>query len=166
MRYIGLDISSKTGYVEFLNGELIAAEEITSEIETDPIRMIHITTQILNRLDEKDEKPVICIEGFSYNSKGAAADFQYGIGWMVRAELMKAGYDYILVPPGNVKKFACGKGQVKKDALILPIFRHWGFEHDSDNVRDAYILAKMAHAIAEKPKLTLYQQDALKKIVG
>lgn len=51
-----------------------------------------------------------------------------------------------------------------KDAMVLPIYKHWGFEHTSDNVRDAFVLAQMAKGIHGVPKLTKYQIEALEKV--
>jgi crossover junction endodeoxyribonuclease RuvC len=85
---------------------------------------------------------------------------------LIRAELIRNGYTYIDVPPTSVKKFATGKGNTKKDEMVLPIYKKWGFEHASDNVRDAFVLAQMAKGIYDSSNLTEYQKEALKKVTG
>jgi crossover junction endodeoxyribonuclease RuvC len=107
---------------------------------------------------------VVCIEGFSYGSKGKSVSQQYGIGWLIREVLVRKGINYIEVAPGAVKKFATGKGNTKKDNMVIPIYKKWGFEHDSDNVRDAYVLAKIAEAIHKREGLAAYQEEVLKKL--
>jgi crossover junction endodeoxyribonuclease RuvC len=164
MRYVGIDPSTKTGHV-ILNeeGNPVVCWEITSKIKQDPQRFMDLTNDVLLNLVHGD---IICIEGFSYGSKGKGVSTQYGIGWLIRAELIRNGYTYIDVPPTSVKKFATGKGNAKKDAMVLPIFKHWGFEHISDNVRDAYVLAQMAKSIHDTSNLTKYQIEALEKVTG
>jgi crossover junction endodeoxyribonuclease RuvC len=164
MRYVGIDPSTKTGHV-ILNeeGKPVVCWEITSKIKEDPQRFMDLSNDVLLNLAPDD---VICIEGFSYGSKGKGVSTQYGIGWLIRAELIRNGYTYIDVPPTSVKKFATGKGNAKKDAMVLPIFKHWGFEHTSDNVRDAYVLAQMAKSMYDTSNLTGYQIEALKKVTG
>lgn len=169
-RYVGIDPSTKTGLSimynknsEFYNGHTEGlVEEITSDKEKDIERFEDITLQILHQLEMDD---VICIEGFSYGSKGQGVSFQYGLGWIIRYMLHNEGFKVIEVPPTSLKKFVTGKGNVKKENMVLPIYKHWGFENDSDNIRDAYVLSKMAEAIHETVELTKYQLDVLKKIV-
>jgi crossover junction endodeoxyribonuclease RuvC len=164
MRYVGIDPSTKTGLV-ILNrdGEIINQEEVKSKLKSDPDRFVDLTESILEELHPND---IIAIEGFSYGSRGRGVSTQYGIGWLIRAELYKRGYEYIEVSPSAVKKFATGKGNEKKENMVLPIFKHWEFEHPSDNVRDAYVLAQIAKGIRGISKLTKYQEEVIKKVCG
>jgi crossover junction endodeoxyribonuclease RuvC len=164
LRYVGIDPSTKTGLV-ILNrdGEIINQEEVKSKLKSDPDRFVDLTESILEELHPND---IIAIEGFSYGSRGRGVSTQYGIGWLIRAELYKRGYEYIEVSPSAVKKFATGKGNEKKENMVLPIFKHWEFEHPSDNVRDAYVLAQIAKGIRGISKLTKYQEEVIKKVCG
>jgi crossover junction endodeoxyribonuclease RuvC len=163
MRYVGIDPSTKTGMVMLgETGCLIYRSEIRPKVTKDPERFIDLANQILLNLCEGD---VICIEGFSYGSRGAGVSTQYGIGWLIRSELIRNGYTYHEVSPSSVKKFATGKGNTKKDEMVLPIYKKWGFEHSSDNVRDAYVLAQIARALHKKEGLTAYQLDVMKKVI-
>jgi crossover junction endodeoxyribonuclease RuvC len=162
MRFVGIDPSTKTGLAIIdKNNEIINVQEVFTTSKEDPERFVDIASQILEELHPND---IIAIEGFSYGSKGKGVSTQYGLGWIIRTFLYERGYDYIEIPPTSVKKFATGKGNVKKDAMVLPIYKHWGFEHSSDNVRDAYVLAKVAKALHEEEGLTTYQKEVVKKI--
>jgi crossover junction endodeoxyribonuclease RuvC len=164
MRYVGIDPSTKTGLVIIdKQGNIINTQDVTTKVKEDPQRFSDLAEKIIDELEPND---CIFIEGFSYGSKGAGVSFQYGLGWIIRHMLLERGYEYTEVPPTSVKKFATGKGNAKKDAMVLPIFKHWGFEHSSDNVRDAYVLARMAKGIYDSSNLTEYQKDALKKVTG
>lgn len=162
MNYIGLDPSTKTGLVKLSeSGNIIHQEEITSKVKSDPLRFIDLTDKILKYVRKGDR---VVIEGFSYGSKGKGVSTQYGIGWVIRTELYKNDIEYIEVSPGGLKKFASGKGNTSKDNMILPIFKRWGFEHDSDNVRDAFILAQIGRAIDGHGDLVKYQKEVIKAI--
>lgn len=161
-RYVGIDPSTRTGLV-ILNkhGEAECKVEVTTLEKRDPERFLLIANQILSLVDKDDS---ITIEGFSYGSKGRGVSTQYGIGWLIRAELIRNGYTYTEVSPSAVKKFATGKGNEKKENMVLPIYKHWGFEHSSDNVRDAYVLSQIAKGMNGISELTKYQMDVIKKI--
>ena len=160
--YVGLDPSTKTGLVKLnKSGEVIHRKEITSKVKVDPVRFIDLTEQILEHISENDK---VMIEGFSYGSRGRGVSTQYGIGWTIRTALYYKNIEYTEVSPGGLKKFATGKGNTSKDNMILPIFKRWNFEDDSDNVRDAYVLAQMGRALDGLEKTTKYQREALKAI--
>lgn len=161
-RYVGIDPSTKCGLVILKDGEVHTALEIKTKVEKDPQRFMDLAVQIRKHILDTD---IICIEGFSYGSKGRGVSTQYGIGWLIRVELLKIGYSYNDVPPTSLKKFASGKGNTKKDELVLPIYKRWGFESNSDNIRDAYVLAQIAQSLHEDIELTAFQKEALKKIV-
>jgi Holliday junction resolvasome RuvABC endonuclease subunit len=48
------------------------------------------------------------------------------------------------VPPMTLKKYASGKGNAKKQEMLLQIYKRWGIEFNDDNAADAYGLARMA----------------------
>jgi crossover junction endodeoxyribonuclease RuvC len=161
-RYVGIDPSSKTGLVIIdKQGNIINTQDVTTKVKEDPQRFSDIAEKIIDELEPND---LIAIEGFSYGSKGKGVSFQYGLGWIIRHLLLERGYRYTEVPPTSVKKFATGKGNTKKDEMVLPIYKKWGFEHTSDNVRDAFVLAQMVKGIYDSSNLTEYQKEALKKV--
>src|SRR5699024_67117 len=162
MNYIGIDPSTKTGLVVLdKQGIALHQEEVTTGIKKDPARFIDITERVLKHIKKGD---TVVLEGFSYGSKGRGVSTQYGMGWVLRTALYHKDIDYTEVTPGGLKKFATGKGNTSKDNMILPIFKRWGFEHDSDNVRDAYVLAKIGRAIKGHEETTKYQKEVLKAI--
>ena len=48
------------------------------------------------------------------------------------------------VPPMTLKKYASGKGNAKKQEMLLQIYKRWGVEFNDDNAADAYALARLA----------------------
>lgn len=143
MRFVGIDPSTKTGFVALdEGGNVLRQKELTGIGKEDPKRMASLIDEIMGHLQPDD---VICIEGFGFASQQAIQ--LGGIGWGIRMALYRRGYAYTEVSPAAVKKFATGKGNTKKDAMAVPIYRKWGFEHPSDNVRDAYVIAQITLAL-------------------
>ncbi|MEK5167156.1 hypothetical protein NYE69_33280 [Paenibacillus sp. FSL R5-0527] len=161
-RFVGIDPSTKTGLVILdRDGNILDTMEITAEGE-DPGRMANIIAETVENLEQGD---VVAIEGFAYGAKGNAVGIQYGIGYGIRIEMYNGGTNYIEVGPGQLKKFASGKGNTKKDELAVHIYKQWGFEHHSDNVRDAFVLAQIARAVKLGTATTKYQQEVVKAIL-
>lgn len=159
--FVGIDPSTKTGLV-MLNEQ----GQPYYQQEWKLINGIYSTAQQIKEYGESivralPEKSIVAIEGFSFNSTGSGVSTQYGVGFAIRFALISRGIMYIEPTPSQVKKFASGKGNTPKDGLVLPIFKHWRFEHDSDNVRDAFILAQMAKSLQKDAKLTKYQREVM-----
>lgn len=161
MRYVGIDLSSKTGFVSLDgSGNILEAMEITSDL-TGAARMSELTRSISGVLKPND---VVAIEGFSYGSKGRGVDFQYGLGWLIRTFLFESGFAVIEASPSQVKQFSGAKGNANKNVVMREVYKRWGFEHDSDNVIDAYILAQMSRLFYLGNNLPVFQKDLLTKV--
>ena len=48
------------------------------------------------------------------------------------------------IPPMTVKKYAAGKGNAKKQEMLMQIYKRWGIEFNDDNAADSYALGRMA----------------------
>lgn len=169
MRFIGIDPSTKTGVVELdWNGNVIQATELVvpaSEGDGLPgeLDRINRIVETINRaIDQNDssEGIQIAVETFSLQSTGKFVAQMYGIGWMLRNSLG----EYLDVTPAQLKQFASGKGNASKDSLILDIYKRWGYEHKSDNVRDAYVLAQIARAMHNPTGLNKVQQTVIESL--
>lgn len=153
-RFVGIDPSTKTGFVALNEyGSVLRAKELTGVGSHDPKRMITMIDDIMAHIQKED---VICIEGFGFASQQAIQ--LGGIGWGIRMALTRRGFTYIEPSPSQLKKYASGKGNLAKDALAVSIFKTFGFEHSSDNVRDAYVLAEISRCLSIGPEnITKYQ---------
>ncbi|GIP55923.1 hypothetical protein [Paenibacillus vini] len=165
MRFVGIDPSTKTG--------LVILDEQGNVWDK---KEIHLKNGIYSSSEELHEygidivqsipsNSVICIEGFSYGSKGKGVSTQYGVGFSIRFALADVGLKFIEVTPSQVKKFATGKGNTPKDGMVLPIYRNWGFEDNSDNIRDAFVLAEIARHIRGGAVGHKYQQEVVQAIL-
>jgi Holliday junction resolvasome RuvABC endonuclease subunit len=64
------------------------------------------------------------------------------------------------VPPSTLKKYVTGKGNAKKQEMLLSVYKRWGVDLSDDNAADAYGLA----LIAGKHFKTQSDKDVLDKI--
>lgn len=48
------------------------------------------------------------------------------------------------IPPMTLKKYASGKGNAKKQEMLMQIYKRWGIEFNDDNAADAYALGRLA----------------------
>lgn len=53
------------------------------------------------------------------------------------------------VPPSVVKKYATGRGNAKKNEVMLAVYKSWGVEYSDDNMADSYVIAKIAAGCAD-----------------
>jgi Holliday junction resolvasome RuvABC endonuclease subunit len=72
----------------------------------------------------------------------------------------------VLVAPQQLKKFATGNGNTKKEMLPKEIYKRWGMDFNDTNLAEAYALARIAHAIEAKPEMTVFQQDVVKALAN
>lgn len=153
MRFIGIDPSTKTGFVAINeHGEVLKEKEITGVGSVDPKRM---RTMIIDLIAHVQKDDVIAIEGFGYASQQAVQNG--GIGWGVRMALDARKINYIEVAPNSLKKYVGVTGWVgetgrkkrlsgpeKKKAVKKAVMEHFNYTHKSDNVIDAYVLSQIA----------------------
>lgn len=166
--FVGVDPSSKTGLVkvDMASGEVKTRKELTGIGSVDPKRNVSLIDEIMDHIQPGD---IIGIEGYSYGSKGKGVSFQFELGGMLREWLYRRKLNYTIITPSQLKKFATGKGNTPKDAMGVPIFKRFGFEDRSNNITDAFILAKIVQALnmsafERVENLTGYQIDVLEAI--
>jgi len=178
MRFVGIDPSTKTGFVALdEHGQVLVQKELTGVGKVDPKRMRTMIVDIMAHIKEDD---VIAIEGFGFASQQAVQNG--GIGWGIRMALDGRKFNYIEVAPNAVKKYVNvsgwtgekGKkqrltGPQKKKAIMHAVFDHFDFQHKSDNVTDAYILAQIAMSYfmaleTDSISLPIYQAEVIDTI--
>jgi crossover junction endodeoxyribonuclease RuvC len=82
---------------------------------------------------------------------------------VIRYGLYRRGIPYLLVAPGQVKKFATGKGNSEKNLVIRAVFQRFGIEADDDNAADAVTLLHIGKAISGLWEPTM---DAQREVVA
>jgi crossover junction endodeoxyribonuclease RuvC len=175
MRIVGLDPSTKTGFVALgEDGQVLKAKELMGIGKEDPVRMITLIDEVVKHVEKDD---FIIIEGFGFASQQAIQSG--GIGWGMRMALVRRGYKYIEVAPNALKKFVnvtgwkgeTGnkqrlQGAEKKHAVMNAVNEHFGFTHSSDNVVDAYVLAQIGKSIKNRKVDFQYQKEVVETVMN
>lgn len=175
MRIVGIDPSTKTGFVALdEDGQVLRAKELMGIGKVDPVRMITLIDEVIRHVEKGD---LIIIEGFGFASQQAIQSG--GIGWGVRMALTRHGHKYIEVAPNALKKFVnvtgwkgeAGnkvrlQGAEKKNAVMDAAQEHFGFTHSSDNVVDAYVLAQIGKSIKSRSVDYQYQKEVVETIMS
>jgi len=86
----------------------------------------------------------VYIEGPSYMSSGQYVLQMGALHYLLRLFLYRHNINYKVIAPGTLKKFVTGKGNAKKDLILLKVYKRWGVEFEIDDLADAYGLARMA----------------------
>jgi crossover junction endodeoxyribonuclease RuvC len=132
---LGLDISSTSTGAVVLNG---MGGVIWQGLWKPPAGLDYIqrgsyqAEQMLKVLDEFPPQ-IVCIEGYSLGSTHNAEPL-ITVGTILRYFLRQCGYDWTVVAPTQLKKYA--GAQLKQD-IKLAVWKRWQFEHRSDDVVDA-----------------------------
>ena len=146
MNFIGLDFAfSKNGFVMIDENANILRQEVivTNAKQSDEERLIQIEEKLDEYINPESTK-LVCIEGLSFGSKGQSVSQIGAVHYITRTYLYKNNIPYKVVTPSELKKFVTGKGNAKKDLMLLKIYKKWGIEFEDDNLADAYSLARMA----------------------
>ena len=86
---------------------------------------------------------------------------------VVRSALIMWRIPYVLIPPGNLKKYATGKGSATKPDMRMALFQRAGLDLRDDNQVDAWWLRAMALDHYGQPTVALpkIHRDALNKVL-
>ena len=147
-------IAFGTSAVEYIGTQhkpYTSEPERYSQIADWVIDIIKSQSQLMiGKLWEK--KPIIQIEDYSYGSTGRVFHIAENLGLLKYKLKMECGWDYTLLPPSVVKKFATDKGNANKDLMLDAFEKDTGtnlaqvFDTTSispvSDVADAYFICK------------------------
>lgn len=146
--YCGLDFAfAKNGLVVIdENSNIITKELIVTTVkQIDEERLVYVVESFEKYLlPHLESIKSVYIEGLSFGSKGQAVSQLGACHYLTRIFLYQNNFNYRVITPGQLKKFVTGKGQCKKDLILLNVYKKWGVEFDDDNIADAYSLARMS----------------------
>ena len=184
MIVVGLDLSlTSTGIATVEVGPVSVwqakVERITSEGRKDAtlqereVRLHNLRLDICTRT-RAHEADLVLVEGPSYGSQHGSQHDRSGLWWMVVDWLIDndptEGWDrkVVEVPPGSLKRYATGKGNAAKDAVLAAVVRRYPtVEVTGNDEADALVLAAMgARHLGEPvddpmPKTHLAAMDAV-----
>lgn len=166
MKYCGIDLSlTGTGIVLVdSTGDIIdKALFSTKPVMPIEVRIIDIAESILFFLKTYNIIDKINIEALAFGARGNVMLQLAALHYHVRIELYKRNFIYDVTSPTEVKKFVTGKGNAKKELMLLNVYKKWGISFDNNNLCDAYSLARLSLKIYGKSTLVLTEGTKLKR---
>lgn len=125
MRVAGLDLS--------LDSTGVATEDGVFTVKTKPLpversqdhdlradRMSRIRSELATHLRGHQ---LVVIEGPAYSKALPSSFDRAGLWWDLYRGLRRGGFDVAVAPPPNVKRYATGKGNAGKTAVIAAVTR-------------------------------------------
>lgn len=138
---MGIDPSTYTGVVVLKGGELATAKVVTFP-DAEGIKRLQLIATSVWSLVEEYQPDQVFIEGYAYGNKFSLV-LMVEIGTVIRYSLYQQGRSWWNVPPTQLKKWVTGKGTAKKKDMATFVKNRWGFTSPSDDVVDAYALARL-----------------------
>jgi crossover junction endodeoxyribonuclease RuvC len=136
-KVIGLDISTCTGLSVVGMGKLVHHVEAISFKKLTGCPRIHaIAGRIISCISEHDPEFVV-IEDYAVSRFGGSAIVSISIGSVIRFLMWQNEIPYLEVSPTALKKFVTGKGNAKKDQMILEVYKRYGFTSATNDIADA-----------------------------
>lgn len=134
-------------------------------------RLMFLRDHLLSWIRQCRPRPkVVVMEGYSMAARaGRLADLGE-LGGVLKVALWDAGYreedgTLVVVPPAQLKKFATGRGNADKAAVVSAVVRRWRVDVNTDDEADAYALARLGLALlGGGGALTAYQEDVVRKV--
>jgi len=168
VKVLGLDVSTKTGWSHHYGCVNATMPEIgfcrlAGEIEFKKLagmeRVLAFSDWLHGRL-EHYAPDLVVFEGYGGPVYTLRTLMEIGTALRMMCHIMKV--KYVEVQPSSLKKFATGKGGAKKEEIMLAVYKRWGFEAQTNNEADAFVLAKIGTALLGDVKgLTEFQLETL-----
>lgn len=138
----GVDPSTKSGFVVLgQDGTLIDSKHLLF-VDARGCKRLQLIAQSISSLLEQHKPQVVSIEGLGYANRFTKIEMAQ-IGAIIRLECWRQGLSWWDVPPTVLKKWTTGKGNALKKDMAKAVREKWGFVSKSDDVVDAYALARI-----------------------
>jgi crossover junction endodeoxyribonuclease RuvC len=111
-------------------------------------------------------KGLVLIENYSYGSANQA--HQLGeLGGIVRHWLWENSVPWLAVPPMLIKKYTTGRGNAKKELMMMNVLDRWDMRCEDNNQADAVALLMLGRALVgcSPENLTKFQQEAVNEVL-
>lgn len=164
---VGIDLSYTSTGLVLLNqvGELYSTEAIKTTPDHFPVhedRIRHIVGYVMRKIQTSIRYiKLVCVEGYAFSAK-YNRETSGELGGVLRCSLREAQFNYLVIPPTVLKKYATGKGNCGKDEVRLGVYKQWGHEAKTDDEIDAFVLAKIGYAVVNHN--LEYQKSIIEKL--
>ena len=153
---LGLDISTKLGWALLSDGGTVWGE-FKHPYSKDLYRYDRYFRYVTDVAEHTPDVELAVTEKLVATRFGSALVVAE-IGALVRAELWRRGIPVLEVPPTTLKKYVTGKGNADKSQMLMHMYKKWGVEPPTDNVGDAYALARLGREFLDRKNSTKANQ--------
>ncbi len=114
-------------------------------------RLFEIRSAVLAELPF-DPETIVVLEGPSYGSTTGSQHDRSGLWWMVYDALRSLGHVVVVVAPTGRAKYATGKGNAGKDAVLAATVRRYSdIAIDGNDIADAVNLMAIGRRLIGQP---------------
>jgi Holliday junction resolvasome RuvABC endonuclease subunit len=132
----------------------------------------HVVLDMATGVGDIPPVDLVVIEGFAYGTQRQAMSYEIGgLGWILRVALTEAGVTWIEIPPATLKRYACGRGNAPKEAVLVAAGKRLGYEGHSHDESDASWLRAagmelLGHPVVQLPRGQVFALDGLRGAVA
>ena len=167
MYITGLDLSLNSTGISIYGNGAVKTYTITPNSKLNQDRKLDfIVNELIHFTFPSYAKVVIFIEGYSFTQRSASITILAELSGTLKHLLRESNITYYIIPPTVLKKYVTGKGNAKKEQMILGAYKTWGVEFPSNDEVDAFALMKLgADLLNEDTRLdTPFITDLRKKL--
>lgn len=150
MTPVGIDLSLTSTGISC--GEML--KTVTSSYRSVQ-RLQDVRNKIMTDLSSVDN-PIVCIEGYSFNSRNSQAHSIGELGGVIRLALYELNIPYVEIPPTTRAKFATGRGNAGKTEVMSSVSARTGLVFTgkgADDMCDAWILEEIGRTRYSEPRI-------------
>lgn len=140
MTVVGIDPSLTGTAVAFGDDDIVRIKTGLTGVQ----RLVTIRDQVVNHVAGAS---LVVIEGYSFASRNSQAHSQGELGGVLRVALYELGIEWIEVAPQARAKWATGKGNAAKDAVVSAVSARLGRTFESNDHVDAWLLRDIGVAL-------------------
>ena len=171
IRILGLDIASRHTGLVVLNkyGKVLYASTVKTKTGDKYSDWTLKVMDVVANLIYDYKVTVGVIENYSFGATWNLASITMNaeLTGMLKNILITNKCKIYLAAPNQLKKFASGKGNTKKDFIPMFVQKNFKKQFKTGDEVDAFVLARIGLAMQKKTmKLTSYQKEVIDKIKG
>lgn len=147
---LGLDPSLRATGLALPDGELVTIKTPSCATLSDKVERVR---HIVGRVGVQAKiGALIVIEGPAFGMSNKATHELAGLWWALVVRLSEQGNQVAVVGPGQLKKFATGRGNATKADMRMALYQRAGLDVPDDNQADAWWLREAGRNFLGHPE--------------
>ena len=166
MIVLGIDQSiNSTGWAIVEDGIFKTGGTVAPVKMEGIFRLLFIEKQLENIINTYNIKHIVR-EGYSFGSKGKGSFYAGEIGAILDRLVYKlTNTAPLIIPPSNLKQYLTGKGNTKKDLILMEVYKRYNLSFKTSDEADSFGLALMGYYYYSNTRPELkFQIDVLDKL--